>query len=44
MNAYQIYDAAIENAENNDIEISAKYFSEYADGALNIFLSTPMGR
>ncbi|MDV6996239.1 hypothetical protein [Dickeya solani] len=27
MNAYQIYDAAIENAENNDIEISAKYFS-----------------
>ncbi|ATZ95312.1 hypothetical protein [Dickeya fangzhongdai] len=39
MNAYQLYDAAMENAENNDIEISAEYFSDYAEGALNIFMS-----
>ncbi|MEQ9888854.1 hypothetical protein ABRP55_20235 [Pectobacterium zantedeschiae] len=39
MNAYEIYEAATENAESNNIVISAKYFSEYADGALDTYIS-----
>ena len=38
MTAYELYTAAIENAEMNDIEISEAYFSEYADGALDKYL------
>ncbi|GKV89295.1 hypothetical protein [Pectobacterium carotovorum] len=44
MNAYELYDAAIENAEMNDAEISAKYFSEYADGAMNTYISDDVAK
>lgn len=35
MNAYQLFEAAIENANQNDIEINAQYFIDYAENAYN---------
>ncbi len=37
MNAYELYEAAI---DNDSSDLSAKNFSDYADGALNIFITS----
>ena len=35
---FDIYDGAIDNANNNDIEVNSDYFVEYAFNALDIAL------
>jgi hypothetical protein len=35
---FNIYEGAIENANNNDVEINADYFAEYAFNAMDIAL------
>lgn len=38
MNLYEIYDAAIENAEINEVEVNVAYLVEYAENVLELYL------
>lgn len=38
MNLLQIYEGAIENAENNDVDVNREYFEQYAEASLEIYL------
>ncbi len=37
---FNILDGAVENAEMNDIKITPEYIEQYADNAMEVFLST----
>lgn len=39
MNAFNLYEGAIENAEQNDLVIDADYIVDYADNALDLSIS-----
>jgi hypothetical protein len=44
MNLFEIYEAAIENAANNEIVIDAEYIQGYADGALDLYISESLAQ
>ncbi|SFN76570.1 hypothetical protein SAMN05216516_1206 [Izhakiella capsodis] len=43
MNAFEIYDAAFDSA-NDNIEYTAHYVKQYAEGALDVFLSDEIAK
>ena len=40
MNAFNIYEGAIQNAEQNDLAVDAEYIKDYASGALDVEITT----
>lgn len=38
MNLFQVYEAALQNAQSNDIIFDSEYIIEYVDGALNSYI------
>ena len=40
MNAFNIYEGAIQNAEQNDLAVDVEYIKDYASGALDVEITT----
>ena len=44
MNAFNIYEGAIQNAEQNDLAVDAEYIKDYASGALDVEITTEVAK